>query len=116
MKKNILYINFFCLCITTVSFAQIEGVKSNIATVGRYTNKGIELRWIPDNKTTLRLGFDNGFTIERSELSMNKFTTVATIKAFDKSKWEKMIAEEKDTLVKNNLELGMDFLFPEKKF
>ncbi|MBC7651397.1 MAG: hypothetical protein H7101_06590 [Deinococcales bacterium] len=115
MKKTILYINIFCLLFSISGFAQIEGVKSNIATIGRYTNKGIELRWIPDNKTILRLGFDNSFTIERSDFGANKFSTVATIKAFDKSKWEKMIAEEKDTTVRNNLELGMEFLFVEKK-
>lgn len=115
MKRSILYTIIFCLGFSTISTGQIDGVKSNIATVGRYNNKGIELRWIPDNKTILRLGFDNGFTIERSELGVNKFTTVAAIKAFDKSKWEKMITEEKDTTIKNNLELGMEFLFVEKK-
>jgi hypothetical protein len=49
---------------------------------------GAELRWIPDNKTILRLGFDNSYTIERSDSGLNKFENIATVKTFSRAKWD----------------------------
>lgn len=115
MKRSILYTIIFCLGFSTISMGQIDGVKSTVSTIGRYKNNSIELRWIPDNKTILRLGLDSGFSIQRSDSGLNKYVTVATIKALDKSIWETLIATETDTTTRSNLELAMDFLFVDKK-
>lgn len=115
MKKINTYLILFCLAYSIDAIAQIDGAKSKIATIGRYTSKGTELRWIPDNKTILQLGFKNGFTIERSEAGRNQFENIATIKPFEKTKWEQLITEEKDTTTKSNLELAMEFLFAENE-
>ncbi len=97
--------------VSFLSFAQIEGAKSSIATIGRYTANGIELRWIPDNKTILRLGFSNSYTIERSDPGTGKIENIATVKTSDKATWESLITSEKDTATKSNLEVAMEFLF-----
>lgn len=115
MKKLVLYLIFFCLGLPTISLSQIDGVKSNVSTIGRYRNNSIELRWIPDNKTILRLGLDSGFTVQRSDSGMNKYVTVARTKSLDKRAWENLIITEKDTTTRDNLELAMDFLFIDKQ-
>lgn len=115
MKRSVFYMIFFCLGFSTMAAGQIDGVKSTISTIGRYKNNAIELRWIPDNKTILRLGLDSGFIIQRTDSGMNKYVTVATIKASDKSTWEQFIVTETDTTTRDNLELAMDFLFTDKK-
>jgi hypothetical protein len=77
---------------------------------------GAELRWIPDNKTILRLGFDNSYTIERSDSGLNKFENIATVKTFSRAKWDSLISNEKNPETKSNLELAIDFLFAENNF
>lgn len=112
MKKIIhliIIINLFLVSYS--SFSQIEGAESSIATIGRYTANGIELRWIPDNKTILGLGFSNSYTIERRDQGTGKFENIATIKTTDKATWEMLITSEKDSTTKSNLEVAMEFLF-----
>ncbi len=112
MKKIIPYILFTCLMgVSIFSQAQIEVGTCKIAAIARYTQKGVELRWIPDNKTILKLSFKNGFTIERSDSGTNRFESIGVVKAFEQTKWEQLIAEEKDSATKSNLELAMEFLF-----
>ncbi len=112
MKQIIISMLLSCfLCINFVSQAQTEPGKCKIATIGRYTTNGIELRWIPDNKTILRLGFNDGYIIERSDSGSNIYETITTSKALNQATWEKLIADEKDTTTKNDLELAMEFLF-----
>ena len=112
MKKFIPYILFTCLMsVSNFSQAQFEVGTCKIATIARYTQKGVELRWIPDNKTILKLSFKNGFTIERSDSGANRFEGIGIAKAFEQAKWEKLIADEKDSATKSNLELAMEFLF-----
>lgn len=112
MKKiiQLILLSFF-LCINLLSQAQTEVGNCKIATIGRYAKNGIELRWIPDNKTILKLGFSNGFIVERSDSGSNRFETITTTKAFDQATWGKLIVDEKDTAAKNDLELAMEFLF-----
>ncbi|HVK97028.1 MAG TPA: hypothetical protein VM368_04380 [Flavisolibacter sp.] len=93
------------------TFAQTEGAVSKIATIGRYTSNGMELRWMPDNKTILRLGFGNSYTIERTEEGINRYEDIATVKAYSQAEWNSLIAIEKDTVTKNHLEVAMEFLF-----
>ena len=116
MKKNIqTLIIIFLLLSSLSSFAQIEGAKCRIATIGRYTATGIELRWMPDNKTILRLGFDNSYSIERSDSETGKFENMATVKAFSKAKWDSLVANEKNTATQTNIEVAMEFLFAGKE-
>ncbi len=91
--------------------AQLEVGTCKIATIARYTQKGVELRWIPDNKTILKLSFTNGFIIERADSGTNRFESIARIKTFNQSIWEQLIAKETDSAAKSNLELAMEFLF-----
>ncbi len=98
----------FVLCQTDIA-------KCKIATVARYTSAGTELRWIPDNKTILQLGFDNSFTIIRSDSGTNKFQIITTVKPFSRAKWDSLISIENKTETKANLELAADFLFADKK-
>src|ERR1035437_1628881 len=88
---------------------------SKIAVVGRYTSICAELRWIPDNKTILRLSFDNSFTIERSDSGMNNYQNIAISKAFSKEKWDSLIVNEKNPESKSCLGLAADFLFADPK-
>ncbi len=116
MKKNIQTLIIIVLLLSSLSsFAQIEGAKSRIATTGRYTATGIELRWMPDNKTILRLGFDNSYSIERSDSETGKFENMATVKAFSKATWDSLVANEKNTATQTNLEVAMEFLFAGKE-
>lgn len=112
MKKFIPYILFTCLMsVSNFSQAQLEVGTCKIATIARYNQKGVELRWIPDNKTILKLSFKNGFTIERSDSGTNRFAKIGNVQAFDQTKWEQLVASETDSASKSNLELAMEFLF-----
>ncbi len=82
-----------------------------IATLARYTPAGTELKWIPDNKTILRLGFATSYTIERSESPTGKFTVIDTAKAYEKAVWDTLISRERDTVAKRNLAMAFEFLF-----
>lgn len=89
----------------------IEAGTCKIAALARYSSKGVELRWIPDNKTILNLSFQSGFSIERAVEGTDRFENLVNVKALNQSEWEKQIAPEKDSASKANLELAMDFLF-----
>jgi hypothetical protein len=93
--------------------AQSDIAICKIATVARYTSVGVELRWIPDNKTILRLGFNNSFSIERSLTGANKFEKLGSVKAAPQETWESLISSERNAQTKSNLELAGDFLFAE---
>lgn len=112
MKKNVQSLLIISLLLSSLSsFAQMEAAKCSVAGIGRYTATGIELRWIPDNKTILRLGFNNSYTIERSDSGSNRFENIATVKAFSKATWDSLVANEKNTVTQTNLEVAMEFLF-----
>ena len=112
MKKLIPYTLFTCLMsVSLFSQAQFEVSNCKIATIARYNQKGVELRWMPDNKTILKLSFKNEFIIERADSGTNRFENVTTVKASNQSQWEKLIANETDSATKSNLELAMEFLF-----
>src|SRR5665213_3268977 len=104
--KTLIFILTFS--IPVMLFAQIDNPVSNIKTIARYSKKGVELRWIPDNPTILKLSFKNSFAIERSE-GNSKFIEIATLKTLSDSDWISLIQNERDTTVKSDLELAMDF-------
>lgn len=91
--------------------AQPEKATSGIAALGRYTATGIELRWIPDNKTIMHLGFANSYTIERSSSGTDAFEMIAATKTFSRGQWDSLINNEQNAATRSNLELAMDFLF-----
>lgn len=101
----------YLMSVSLFSQAQLEVGTCKIATMARYTNKGVELRWIPDNKTILKLSFQNGFAIERADSGTNRFENKGNVKAFNQSTWEQLIEKETDSTSKSNLELAMEFLF-----
>jgi len=108
------YIIAYLILSSFAASAQIEGATCKIATIGRYTSTGIELRWMPDNKTILRLGFENSYSIERSDSETGKFENLATVKALSKATWDSLVVNEKNTTTKTNLEVTMEFLFAGK--
>ena len=97
------------------SFCQQERGKARIATIARYKNAGIELRWIADNKTVLQSGFSNSYTVERADAGSENFTKIATVKTASRANWDSLIQNEKNAETKSNLELAADFLFADKK-
>lgn len=114
MKKIKIFLVVTSFILPTLAYGQSDIAKSKIAAVGRYTSTGAELRWIPDNKTILRLGFENSFTIERSDSGKNQFEKIITVKTFSNTEWDSLIASEKNPETKSNLELAADFLFSDK--
>jgi hypothetical protein len=82
-----------------------------MVSIGRYSEIGVELKWIPENKTILQLGFANTYEIERSDSSIGIYQQIAKINTFNKAKWEALIDAETDLDKKSNLEMTMDFLF-----
>jgi uncharacterized protein len=110
MKKISFYI-LSAMLLPMAVFAQAEGGKSRIATIARYTTQGVELRWMPDNKTILRLGFSNSYTIQRSENGQDRFSDIATVRALSREGWSSLIAAEKDAATRSDLETAMEFLF-----
>lgn len=106
-KSHIILLLLVC-CVETL-YSQ-EG-KSGIAAVGRFKNNSIELRWLPDNKTILQTGFTSGYIIRKREADVESFQDIAVIKPGDKSRWEQMIAAEKDTAERTAMETAMEFLF-----
>ena len=113
MKKIIFFTIISCLMFNSIGNAQTDIAKSKIAIIARYTDEGLELRWIPDNKTILQLGFKNSYTIERSISGSNQFEKIITLKAFTDEKWDSLITVEADLETQSNLELARDFLFTE---
>ncbi len=106
-----LYITLILILGCTVPLllsAQIDKPVSKIKTVARYTHRGVELRWVPDNILTLRLGFKNSYTVERSE-GKGKYKQIAVIKSLPENEWRDLIKTERDSVVKSDLELAMDF-------
>ena len=115
MKKINWFLVVISLILPAMVYGQSEIAKCKIATIARYTKAGAELRWIPDNKTILRLGFDNSFTIERSDSGSNKFEKISTVKTFSNAQWDSLIINEKNTETLSSLQLAADFLFGEKE-
>lgn len=126
MKRYKICLNFlmaFTLSITA-SYAQdvdtLLNPVSYINTTGRYSvGKGIELRFFPDNKTVLEIGFKYGYVIDRMLYDTtiikkgpdsHKYVEIATISPFTDTQWESLIARENDLEEKNNLMLGYDFI------
>jgi fibronectin type 3 domain-containing protein len=100
--------------LANVTFGQSYISQSKIAVVARYKSTGVELRWIPDNKTIMNLALESSFNVERRESGNNKFTKIKEIKALSKKQWEELISSETNPELKSNLELASDFLFADK--
>jgi len=94
-----------------LTFAQSEVGKCKIFAVARYKDANVEIRWIPDNKTILRLGFDNSYTIERSDSGANKFQQIITLMPYTKAQWDTLINNEKNSDTKSGIEMAMNILY-----
>lgn len=113
MNKIIFLTIISCLMFNLIGNAQTDIAKSKIAIIARYTEEGLELRWIPDNKTILQLGFKNSYTIERSISGSNQFEKITTVNVLSDAKWDSLITVESNIETQSNLELARDFLFAE---
>jgi len=114
MKKINLILIISAIVFSSIAFGQTDKAICKIAAVARYSSSGVELRWIPDNKTVLRLGFNSSFTVERSDSGSSDFLTIASVKSYPMDKWDSLIAREKNPETLANLQLAEDFLFGEK--
>ncbi|RPI06991.1 MAG: hypothetical protein EHM64_00920 [Ignavibacteriae bacterium] len=93
---------------------------STINLIGRYTEgKGVEIRFFPDKKSVLEVGFKEGFIIERMLFDTsiirkdpNKMTyaEIARIFPYSDTQWETALRSEKSLESKNELEIARDFL------
>ncbi len=116
--KNKIHFVLLCamLCILVQNlFAQNPIAKTKVYTATRYINKGIELRWLPENNSMLRLALQSNATIERAEGNSNKYSTIATVKPFTKEEWNTLIANTKDTTLQGNMSMAMEFMFADPK-
>ncbi|HED36629.1 MAG TPA: hypothetical protein ENI76_00030 [Ignavibacteria bacterium] len=126
MKKqtrNFIYIVAMFLY-ANISFAQdvdsLTNPISYINIIGRYTEgKGVELRFFPDKKSVLEVGFKDGFiidrmlfdsTIQRKPNDTLTYTEIARIHAYNDDQLETAINNEKNLDSKNELELASEFL------
>ncbi|HEX6914421.1 MAG TPA: hypothetical protein VF145_04230 [Chitinophagaceae bacterium] len=116
MRKSTAYLILSLLFLSSAGFAQDETGKSTIAAIARYKDGAVELRWLPDNKTVLNLGFANSYTIQRRDSGAADFLDIATVKPFERATWEKMISTEADANNKSALEMSMEFLFAPKAY
>ncbi|MFA7289147.1 MAG: hypothetical protein WC055_09725 [Melioribacteraceae bacterium] len=110
--------------ITGLSYGQeldtVSAPMSYINLVGRYTEgKGIELRFFPDKKSVLDVGFKYGFVIERKLSNTegkenrddnNNFSEIGKTTPYDDQKWSLVIKNEKDSDNKIELENAREFL------
>ncbi len=122
-KNSLLYIAAMFL-FANIGFAQ-EADTTTIPTsfvnvVGRYTEgKGVEIRFFPDKKSVLEVGFKNGFSIERTLFDSNAkrketdtldYVEIAKVFPYKDSQWESTISSEKNLGSRNELEIARDFL------
>ena len=112
------------LCIANICLAQEEDTTaipvSNVTALGRYTDgKGVEMRFFPDQKSVMELGFINGFSIERalfditvleSETDTLVYKEIAKVKPYNAAQWETAISQEQNSKSKQELEIARDFL------
>ena len=92
-------------------FAQSKVAQTKIALVGRFHNNNIELRWIPDNKTIMKLGFNYSYIIERSDSGMNNFLPIGIAKTYSQLQWDSLLNNETNEETLKNLSIASDFLF-----
>jgi len=93
---------------------------SYVNVVGRYTEgKGVEIRFLPDKKSVLEVGFKNGFSIERTlfdskvkrkQTDTLDYVEIAKVFPYKDNQWETAISNEKNIDSKNELEVARDFL------
>ena len=126
MRKQIsIYIYIITLFLTTkICYAQeadsIINPVSYINIVGRYTEgKGVEIRFFPDKKSVLEVGFRAGFIIERmlfdTAIMRNApqtmaYKEIAKVFPYKDDQWETLISKETKPESKNELEIARDFL------
>ena len=123
-KKKYLISIAVMLCIANICLAQEEDTTaipvSNVNALGRYTDgKGVEMRFFPDQKSVMELGFINGFSIERalfdiivleSETDTLVYKEIAKLKPYNAAQWETAISQEQNSKSKQELEIARDFL------
>lgn len=118
-----LFISVFVLSFMMQTKAQekkSEIPTSSINTIARYlqTENAVEMRFVPDKKDVLYAGLQNGFIIERADITVVKegvesiddldFVKLAETKAYSKEQWRKAISTT-DAKNKKDLELAKEF-------
>ncbi len=122
-KSSLLYIAVMFL-FANIGFAQEADTTtipiSYVNVVGRYTEgKGVEMRFFPDKKSVLEIGFKNGFSIERvlfdskvkrKQTDTLDYVEIAKVFPYKDSQWETSISNEKNLESRNELQIARDFL------
>lgn len=122
-KSSLLYIAAMFL-FANIGFAQEADTTtipiSYVNVVGRYTEgKGVEIRFFPDKKSVLEVGFKNGFSIEkvlfdskakRKQTDTLNYEEIARVFPYKDSQWETTISNQKNPESRNELETAWDFL------
>lgn len=92
--------------------AQEDEFTSYIKTRGRFVeDKGIELRFFPDQRAVLNVGLESGFIVERALGESEDFTEIARLLPFTDEEWEAAInAAEAGSETQDYLDLAWNFL------
>lgn len=122
-NRRLMYIVTMFL-FANIGFAQeadtITIPTSYVNVVGRYTEgKGVEIRFFPDKKSVLEVGFKNGFiidrmlfdpTVKRKQTDTLIYVEIARVFPYKDNQWETSISNEKNLESRNELQIAMDFL------
>lgn len=117
-KYSILSILLFML-LTNVNAQDTEDTQptSVINMVARYlpANNTVEMRYFPDKKSILYYGVQNGFIIERAEITGDikvesdiKYVKIGEVFPYDDAQWTAAFSKGNDE-TKHNLKLAKDF-------
>lgn len=103
---------FALLPLSQSTYAQGDEFTSYIKTRGRFVkDKGIELRFFPDQRAVLNVGLENGFIVERAAGESANFIEIARLHPFSDEEWETAIkAAETDSETQDYLDLAWNFL------
>ena len=126
MKKHIRHFVYIYAMFLSVNICYAQDTDtvinpvSYINIVGRYTEgKGVEIRFFPDKKSVLEVGFKEGFTIERAlfdstlmkkETDTLKYSEIARIFPYKDKQWEAIISNERNPESRTELDIARDFL------
>lgn len=88
---------------------------SEIKAAARYTKSGVELRFFPDRKKTLDLGFQSGFILERAEGTSENFIEIARTKPYSEEAWNRAMQRATTEEEKSQIEISQDFYIASKE-
>lgn len=107
---KIYYILILVLLFPFIGKAQTEKAKVEIHSAGHYIEgKGIEVYSIPTENEVLQNFVQYGYVLKRSTDGKN-YQTLATIPPVNTAKFEKMMDQEADTIVRKRLEIAYNYM------